>query len=1307
MAKNETAKATIYLDGKQAEAALDGLKTRASQLKEALKQAQQAGDQVKMDKIQKELNGVNSTMTSLKKETFDYERVLKNLNGASLKELKTSLRTLEVQINKYPDRSAPAFKKMQSQAQQFRNEIQNTTNAMRTQQSFFSKTADGFNRYFGMATAWIAGIAGISMTIKSSIESFNDFQERVANLSSLTGLAGDDLKWLSDQAKELAVSTLDGGVMVTNGSQAIVDAFTKVGSARPELLKDKEALVEVTKNAMILSSASKEELQPSIEALTMVMNQYNTSASEARRIINTIAAGSKEGAGEIPYITQAFEKAGTVAADAGLSIETLVATIETLAPRITQPEIAGRSLKGVLLDLQAGADDTNPAIVGMSTALENLGKKNLSITQLTKMFGAENITTAKILINNVGELKKYETAVTGTNVALEQGAINTDTNNARLAQAKERIKQVSMELGEKLAPVYGSIISKSSAMLNVIVTLVDFLYKYGRQITIAAAALAGYTVAVKVSANWTKIHTAYVVTATAIEKTYGIIKDLLTGKIKLATIAQKGWNLALKANPIGLIVGLIAGAVTWLISFDQRTGKVSAALKKMGGYVVDLANYFIDLYNSSIPIRVAINYIVASFKTGFAAIKLVMQSFWEQLKLGGKLFKAVFTFDIKGIKEALADFTENSKKNVKEAATDIADTWSTAYKNAMNGKIEHIKKKQTVEVTTDVVEEESSGGPLEPGKTGSTKGKGANKEEGTKTEEGNKTEDGGPSSGEDKNQGKYEKELKKKLTILEAANSTEIAAINKRHSQGITSEKDYNDQLRSQEIKFLTDKMNLYQKGSKEYADAEKQLSDKQLDQQKEISKEKLKELENSNKDAVLSTEKQYATGLISEEEYNATLIALEMKYHSDKLQLLEKGSEEYLATEQELEKKQIDAQKKTHELLLKAREELQSAGIESMPESVEKEKLVENKKYNEEIAGLQKQKVTKPELSADELKLNDTLNALIEKKKEEHVKKLREIDQNGELQRQTDAALLAEAKAVTMQEQFDAERLLAKAKYDEDLKMASDNAAKKAQVEKEYQKTLHEIRVSEIEAQKELFLAKTQLAIDGLGVLAQVFGEESALGKAMFLVQQAQAVGQVIFNTAIANAKALAASPLTFGQPWVAINTASSAISIAGILAQTVMKFTAKKSKTAENGYAEGGYTGDGEKDEPAGIVHKGEWVAPKEMVQAPMFKPQIKYLEEMRKKGNFSRVNIPSIEPQYRIAGYASGGYVQPAQSSQSIQSTQTVQALIDPEMKELLRQTMNTMDELRKKKLVVYTELIKKDLQTLDNIEKNSRL
>ncbi len=51
--------------------------------------------------------------------------------------------------------------------------------------------ADGFNKYFGIVTAGLASLTGIIVGFKDIVKSFNDYEERVDNLSALTGLAGD------------------------------------------------------------------------------------------------------------------------------------------------------------------------------------------------------------------------------------------------------------------------------------------------------------------------------------------------------------------------------------------------------------------------------------------------------------------------------------------------------------------------------------------------------------------------------------------------------------------------------------------------------------------------------------------------------------------------------------------------------------------------------------------------------------------------------------------------------------------------------------------------------------------------------------------------------------------------------------------------------------------------------------------------------------------------------------------------------------------------------------------------------------
>ncbi|TXE18633.1 hypothetical protein ES692_06200 [Psychroserpens burtonensis] len=82
---------------------------------------------------------------------------------------------------------------------------------------------------------------------------------------------------------------------------------------------------------------------------------------------------------------------------------------------------------------------------------------------------------------------------------------------------------------------------------------------------------------------------------------------------------------------------------------------------------------------------------------------------------------------------------------------------------------------------------------------------------------------------------------------------------------------------------------------------------------------------------------------------------------------------------------------------------------------------------------------------------------------------------------------------------------------------------------------------------------AKRNMLNSGLNTMQQIFGQESIIGKAAFLFQKGKAIATIVQQTAAANAAitsslaiansiAAASSPLTFGMPWVAVNTANAA---------------------------------------------------------------------------------------------------------------------------------------------------------------------
>ena len=82
---------------------------------------------------------------------------------------------------------------------------------------------------------------------------------------------------------------------------------------------------------------------------------------------------------------------------------------------------------------------------------------------------------------------------------------------------------------------------------------------------------------------------------------------------------------------------------------------------------------------------------------------------------------------------------------------------------------------------------------------------------------------------------------------------------------------------------------------------------------------------------------------------------------------------------------------------------------------------------------------------------------------------------------------------------------------------------------------------------------AKLQGKVKVLQGVSQLFGQETKMGKAVavaaVLFEKYKAISSVISNTALANAAAVASSPMTAGMPWVAVNTTKSVIDIAGLV--------------------------------------------------------------------------------------------------------------------------------------------------------------
>lgn len=113
---------------------------------------------------------------------------------------------------------------------------------------------------------------------------------------------------------------------------------------------------------------------------------------------------------------------------------------------------------------------------------------------------------------------------------------------------------------------------------------------------------------------------------------------------------------------------------------------------------------------------------------------------------------------------------------------------------------------------------------------------------------------------------------------------------------------------------------------------------------------------------------------------------------------------------------------------------------------------------------------------------------------------------------------------------------------------------------------------LAEKEAKAAINNAYLDLATGFAGLAKGIFEKSKGVQIAGLIIEQAAAVGKIIQNTAVANAKALAASPLTGGLPWIPINTATAALSVANAIATTAKGISQIRSANSSGGGASAG---------------------------------------------------------------------------------------------------------------------------------------
>lgn len=377
--------------------------------------------------------------------TTQQEKALTN----QIKELKMQWANLssEAKRSDFGRALSESCRTAQSQLRQIQTQMSQVSGSMKgiggikTGSGFMSLATSGIAMATGIGTA-AAAFDVLKGAITDNIETARNFEKSVSKIAALTGASVETINQLKKSALELGGTT-------TQTASEVMDAFGMIGSKSPDLLKNADALAEVTKNCIMLSEASNMDLATAATAVTGILNQFGISANRSAEIVNILAAASQQGAGDVSYLNTAIVNCGAVAGTLGISVNETVSEIEQLAQAGVDASSAGTQLKNIMLKLESSSDNNlKPSVVGLNTAIKNLGEQHLNTTELTKKFGTENVAAALTLIKTSESADKLTKSITNTNTAEEQQKKNNDNLDGSLKNLSSKWEAFNLAINE-------------------------------------------------------------------------------------------------------------------------------------------------------------------------------------------------------------------------------------------------------------------------------------------------------------------------------------------------------------------------------------------------------------------------------------------------------------------------------------------------------------------------------------------------------------------------------------------------------------------------------------------------------------------------------------------------------------------------------------------------------------------------------------------------------------------------------------------------------------------------------------------
>ena len=1253
----------LQVNGQQAAETLANLRKRAGDLQNEIAKVAAAGDKVQLKKLRREFNDVNRQIKQIESSTMQAENVLRRLDRATPNELNKALQTLTKQLN-YIERGSAAWVEQTRKIRLLKDEIGRVNDEMKKSTTWLERFNNKFQEWQTIGAGAIAALTGAVMAGKKAVQMYAEIQQEEANVRKYTGLTEEQVNHLNEAFKKIDTRTSreqlnklaqEAGRLGKTSEEEVL-GFVKAADQINVALDDlgDGATLTLSKLTTIFGDEARLGTERSLLAVGSVINELSQ---------NCTASAS--------YLAQFAQRLAGVGAQADMTIPQIMGFAAVLDSQGQKVEMSATALSKIIMNLfketdkiaaatgldldkfnEALSRSTNEGLLMLIQRLHELG----GIDVLAPVFkdmgenGARASAVISALAGNIDmliwEQEEAQKAFDEATSVTKEFNVQNNTVQAGLDKARKGFQEMAVALGKELMPVMGYFMSSTSATMRFMLQLVTYIKERKDAILSLAAAVVTYTVAANAALIKDKAHAALLAIKTAAQHVHrvavlasSVAYNRLTGNITRSNAAMKLLNATMKTNPWGWLAAAIVAAGVALYNFIKRQQEVSAVEKELKSIHSDIIKQYAAEKGKIDQLTAAVRDEKRSLverRQALEELRRIVPGYHAELTAEGRL--------IKDNKEAIEDYLVALNKEIA----------LKAYQSKLE---EAYRKRAELEMQLDeqTADRDSKHADYrQQQKTASNQYDSAgNKKITAATFKSDVAWD------------KYlaaDKEVKKTTAALQEVDGV-IAAINKKvgeYAEGMEQVK--------RETVAVEDSVALAPA-----ADTE--------------SKNKFQAEDDWKEQAEALARIDYAKGITDYEAFTQKMLQIEVDYHQKKLAHTDLvGNEEVVIQTAYYEalKKQSD-----HHLNGTAEQEneaYQQQLLILQQRYVDGELTARQYQNATELAELQHlQNLVNiyAEGSKERLKAQQTYQRTALKYQQQHVQ------EDKRLQEQLQAQFFTKSFHIADPDSYQRDLRNVQIVYNQMLQAAGNNAKERQKVERAYHEAKYQLarkyNMKEAAEQENAFRSAIDSSVEWLqsdggqamvqtfdmlvNQMSQIFSslsdiiqaeldiqtakieqkynaeisyaegnkarevsierrKQAELGKAkqeanrkMFAMQVIQAIAQTA-TSAIAAYSSAAAIPVVgfiMAPIAAAMAVAAGAIQMASIKKQ--------QQASEAQGYMQGGFTKRGRRDEVAGVVHAGEWVASQALVNDPAARPLINALDYAQRTNSMASLRAEDV--------------------------------------------------------------------------------